>query len=161
MGLDMYLMAKEYVSNYSWKEEDEFHNENSRYNNLIKHVDKKGIQYKHSNSAVIEFEAMYWRKANAIHKWFVDNVQQGTDDCDKYQVTVNELEKLLEICEEVLANPNKAPDLLPVHEGFFFGTYDYDEWYLDNLKETVERLPELIEIAKDSLSIEFSYLSSW
>ena len=22
-----------------------------------------------------------WRKANAIHKWFVDNVQDGVDDC--------------------------------------------------------------------------------
>lgn len=26
-------------------------------------------------------EVGYWRKANAIHGWFVDNVQKGNDDC--------------------------------------------------------------------------------
>ena len=28
----------------------------------------------------------YWRKQNAIHNWFVENVQDGIDDCD--QVTL-------------------------------------------------------------------------
>ena len=46
--------------------------------------------------------AMYWRKANAIHKWFVDNVQYGEDDCKTYEVTANELVKLRDLCREVL-----------------------------------------------------------
>ena len=29
----------------------------------------------------------YWRKANQIHKWFVDNVQGGIDDCRPYPVS--------------------------------------------------------------------------
>lgn len=28
-------------------------------------------------------EIGYWRKANHIHKWFVDCVQDGEDDCEK------------------------------------------------------------------------------
>lgn len=40
----------------------------------------------------------YWRKANQIHKWFVDNVQDGNDDCKSYYVSTEDLEKLLNIC---------------------------------------------------------------
>ncbi len=43
----------------------------------------------------------YWRKANQIHKWFVDNVQDGNDDCKTYYVSTEDLEKLLNICKEV------------------------------------------------------------
>ena len=44
-------------------------------------------------------EVGYWRKANAIHKWFVDNVQDGEDDCDYYEVNKEQLEELLNICK--------------------------------------------------------------
>lgn len=40
-----------------------------------------------------------WRKANAIHKWFVDNVQDGEDDCGYYEVDKEQLEDLLSICK--------------------------------------------------------------
>ena len=36
-------------------------------------------------------EVGYWRKANQIHKWFVDNVQDGVDDCGEYKVTKEQL----------------------------------------------------------------------
>jgi hypothetical protein len=48
-------------------------------------------------------ECGYWRKANAIHNWFVQNVQNGVDDCDIYLVTREQLEQLKEACEMVLA----------------------------------------------------------
>ena len=41
----------------------------------------------------------YWRKANHIHKWFVDNVQDGEDDCGNYEVSQEQLEELLDICK--------------------------------------------------------------
>lgn len=47
-------------------------------------------------------EVGYWRKANAIHKWFVDNVQNGEDDCGDYSVSKELLEKLLNDCYTVL-----------------------------------------------------------
>lgn len=46
--------------------------------------------------------AIQWRKANAIHKWFVDNVQGGNDDCGMYEVSVDDLVKLHDACKEVL-----------------------------------------------------------
>ena len=53
-------------------------------------------------------EIGYWRKANAIHKWFVDNVQDGIDDCKNYFVDPSQLEELRELCQEVLDNHEKA-----------------------------------------------------
>lgn len=45
----------------------------------------------------------YWRKANAIHQWFVDHVQDGEDDCDYHrEVTKEDLERLRDTCIEVL-----------------------------------------------------------
>lgn len=46
----------------------------------------------------------YWRKANHIHNWFVENVQDGIDECDTYEVTKEQLEDLLSVCKEVLNN---------------------------------------------------------
>lgn len=45
-----------------------------------------------------------WRKANQIHNWFVQNVQNGVDDCSAYEVSKEQLEQLLEICTNVLAH---------------------------------------------------------
>lgn len=47
-------------------------------------------------------EVVYWRKANQIHKWFVDNVQGGVDDCNYYEVSRENIETLLKICKEVI-----------------------------------------------------------
>ena len=46
-----------------------------------------------------EHEVMYWRKANAIHKWFVDNVQGGEDDCREYPVSNDQLIELRDTCK--------------------------------------------------------------
>lgn len=45
-----------------------------------------------------------WRKANQIHKWFVDHVQDGKDDCGYYNVEVEQLQELLETVNKVLGS---------------------------------------------------------
>lgn len=45
---------------------------------------------------------LYWRKANAIHKWFVDNVQNGNDDCGDYEVYWEQLMELKGICKRIV-----------------------------------------------------------
>ena len=44
---------------------------------------------------------MYWRKANQIHKWFVDHCQDGIDDCREAYVSDEQLEELLNLCKKV------------------------------------------------------------
>ena len=54
--------------------------------------------HKYGYKSIIE-DVGYWRKANAIHKWFVDNIQDGEDDCGYYEVASEQLEELLNICK--------------------------------------------------------------
>ena len=49
-----------------------------------------------------------WRKANQIHSWFVNNVQNGNDDCGDYEVSKDNLESLLSVCKAVEDEFNKA-----------------------------------------------------
>ena len=61
-------------------------------------------EHRHPHKSIHE-DVAYWRKANAIHKWFVDRVQDGVDDCDYHrEVTERDLKDLLDICETILAN---------------------------------------------------------
>lgn len=83
-------------------------------------------------------EVAYWRKANAIHEWFVENVQNGEDDCEAHrELTRSDLTKLIGLCKKVLKNSDLAPELLPTQDGFFFGGTQYDDWYFKDLRTTI------------------------
>lgn len=103
-------------------------------------------------------EVAYWRKANAIHNWMVQNVQFGEDDCRDYWVSKEKLEQLLDVCNRVLADNSLAPKLLPTQSGFFFGSTDYDEWYFEDVEYTKKMIEDLIE--KDDFE-DLYYGSSW
>lgn len=58
--------------------------------------------YLYRKTQMEEQDVAYWRKANAIHRWFVKNVQDGEDDCGKYHVTRKQLEELRDCCMKVI-----------------------------------------------------------
>ena len=110
-------------------------------------------------------EVGYWRKHNAIHKWIVDNVQEGVDNCAMYYVSEVHLKKLLTACNKVLRNPTvkNAMELLPTTSGFFFGGTDLTdnfelEYYLNGLKYTAQLIHDLL--AKNEFDY-YIYQSSW
>jgi hypothetical protein len=51
-------------------------------------------------------------------------------------------------------------NLLPTAEGFFFGSTDYDEWYIEDIKSTAEQLNHVLE-ETDFKTEELFYNSSW
>ena len=109
----------------------------------------------------IHDEVGYWRKVNAVHKWFVDNVQDGEDDCVYHRpVTKDDLEALFELCREVLADHSRASELLPNTSGFFFGSQQYDDWYFVDIENTANLCKKLIE-ETDFEKYELYYRSSW
>jgi hypothetical protein len=57
----------------------------------------------------ITVHAGYWRKANHIHKWFVDNVQHGVDECQEAPVTLDQLRQLKSDCLQVLGRSELVP----------------------------------------------------
>jgi hypothetical protein len=101
-----------------------------------------------------------WRKANAIHKWFVDNVQDGVDDCGEYKVTKEHLIQLHNACNDILIEHNLAEQLLPTQSGFFFGNTAYDDWYFNDIEETKRIIDEILEYKPYCLD-ELYYSSSW
>ena len=166
MGLDMYLEARKYVSQrggivghstYS----PEFHKAAS--------VAPDGLtKYSDFGSATVSLPVGYWRKANAIHGWFVENVQGGVDDCRQAYVDREQLVALRDACKSVMSltvgvNRDKAAavGLLPT-EGFFFGNTEMDEWYYQDLKYTIEMIDHVLSlIPEDSWDWSFYYHSSW
>lgn len=106
-----------------------------------------------------EQDVGYWRKANAIHAWFVDNVQDSQDNCGDYDVTREQLTELLDTVNTVLSDLSKAKALLPTRQGFFFGFYDYDDWYIENLNDTVKIIEKALTLVEEGWTI--SYYSSW
>ena len=84
-------------------------------------------------------ELGYWRKANAIRKWFIDVCGYPEDgNCEYVEVSKEDIEQLKETCEEVLKHHDKAPELLPTSSGFFFGDTHYDDWYFKSLEDTIK-----------------------
>jgi hypothetical protein len=152
MGLDMFLYKKNYIRQGDWVG-PEFKQEVTVKTGGIIDTKIKPERIKY----VLE-EIGYWRKANQIHKWFVDNVQNGNDNCDNYYVDREDLENLLKVCKEVKNDPSKADELLPTRSGFFFGSTDYDEWYFNDIDSTIQILEEALN-DKDADSFEYS--SSW
>jgi len=112
----------------------------------------------------IEESIGYWRKANHIHKWFVDNVQGGEDDCKEYYVSKEQLEKLLADCELVLkAKKRKEMEIveetLPTQQGFFFGGGEYDKYYFISIKDTIKIIKDILK--EDLTNADIYYNSSW
>lgn len=106
----------------------------------------------------VKVTAAYWRKVNSVHKWFVDNVQRGEDNCGEYYVSQDKLKELLDTVNTALKTRN--PEILPPQEGFFFGSYDIDEWYWHGLENTKHQLERIFALP-DFDSLSFYYQSSW
>ena len=158
MGLDMYLYRKHYVKNWDFAPKQYDITVKTKTGKDLPGLNRENIIY------VIE-EVMYWRKANAIHNWFVNNVQDGIDDCGTYEFDIDALQELLVACEVELKNKdNKVEDedgLTPT-SGFFFGSTTKDEWYYQTLENTVKTLKEIIKVDEESEhEIEYEYRASW
>jgi len=163
MGLDCWLYTKRFI----WSDKKENPDELQK---LVTLFTLKGNEIfgdmKDYELKELVFEVGYWRKANQIHRWFVNNIQKGEDDCGKYEVTKEELQKLLDIINQILDEKNKdkqiklAKELLPVKEGFFFGGTDYDIYYFEDLKHTKEIIEKLFKI-KNLNDYDIEYHSSW
>ena len=154
MGLDMYLTGKRYMSKY-FDEKDAERIE--KVNEVFGFEGEEDADY---NAVEVSFRVGYWRKANQIHQWFVDNVQDGVDECQETWVSREQLQELVDVCKTVLADMSKAEELLPTQSGFFFGGTDYDDWYKGDLEYTVERIEKVL---KDPAlqKCDFYYQSSW
>jgi hypothetical protein len=156
MGLDMYLYAKTSFVDKEWQDEER----NAIHRKLKETLDCDDFICKNNlGSIVTSIEVAYWRKANAIHAWFVSECQGGVDDCRSAYVSREKLNELLEVCRIVNADHQEADNLLPSQSGFFFGSTEYDEWYFGDIEETVKQLESVLKNTPENWW--FEYQSSW
>ncbi|MDL2284470.1 hypothetical protein LJC19_04935 [Oxalobacter sp. OttesenSCG-928-P03] len=148
----MYLDKRTYVKNWNHTKEEK------HFDVSVKRGGEPYAPIKRDRIKQVVEEVCYWRKANQIHAWFVQNVQDGEDDCRDYWVSVEQLEKLLEDCKAALAAPDPSK-IMPTCPGFFFGSVEYDDFYRQDLEETVEMLEALLE--EDNSDADFYYRASW
>lgn len=120
----------------------------------------------------------YGRKENAIHRWFVVNTQNGEDDCRYGIVPICKLRELRECLQSVLDvyHDPKLKELppeekfeklqeefeakLPTQSGFFFGTTEYDRYYIEGVKELHGTLTKLLD-DPGLEKYDYYYHSSW
>ena len=184
MGLDQYLTRKTYVKNWSHMTPEE--KINIELSGETKNIDVKKI----SN---IEEEVGYWRKANQIHRWFIDNcTDDGRDECQVIYVSHEKLKELYDACvkikeetemettgeihdvhvikdgqmkkEQFLTSKPKSTEmmeeLLPTQQGFFFGSTDYDQYYMEDIEGTIEILKPIID-GSEKEEGDYYYRASW
>lgn len=156
MGLDMYLYEEIYVGG-KW---------GSNQDNLKFTVKKGQIQNEKSfdipinRISTIRLSAGYWRKANQIHNWIIQNCTvDKIDDCKDIYMSTDDLIKLKNTCQQVLDNHTLAQVLLPVQQGFFFGSTEYNEYYFQDLKDTIEIINKL-DLSENNFN-DFYYSASW
>lgn len=183
MGLDMYLEKRTYVKNWEHMGADE--------KTKITVKGKRAANIKPERITYITEEIAYWRKANQIHAWFVNNCNGGDDNNGEMQVSFEQLQELLETCKKVMASiklvkgkiengqratakgwepimedgeyiedASVAKELLPTQSGFFFGSTQYDQYYVEDLKHTIETLERLMSEG-ENIHADYYYSASW
>lgn len=200
MGLDMYLFKNKKVEGKSFQDMVDYENGLAILDTKLpipKQFEedfKNGVitmQGEHIHWFSVFTKVGYWRKANAVHDWFVRKVQDGEDDCGYYEVTKDMLEELLSDCQYVLGETNLvkgkvsvgkhlengewvnmyedgevvidtsvAEEVLPTTSGFFFGSTDYNQFYIEDLQSTVEIVQRVLK-ETDFEKETISYSSSW
>lgn len=103
-------------------------------------------------SLTVSIGVGYWRKAHDIHGWFVENVQDGVDNCGEYYVSRTSLTELKEGIERVLADPDEYQDE-------FSTTEDWDSDVELVFKDTLTQIEDWLSPKYDGW--EFRYSSSW
>lgn len=151
----MYLTAQKFVSGYDFNKDENF----SKILALL-NLDEGDAE----RLINVDVTVGYWRKANAIHDWFVQNTQGGEDNCSRSFVSRENLAELRKECVSALkeyndGNNDAAAGILPPSEGFFFGGTDIDEYYKRDLENTIKIIDKVL--GEKFKGFDFYYQASW
>jgi len=87
----------------------------------------------------------YWRKANAIHKFFVETTQDGIDDCEIHnEITRNIVLELMNRCDRIINEVKLVPATITNGYRFTNGKQEpilQDGYVVDDESLCAELLP--------------------
>lgn len=114
----------------------------------------------------VSAHCLYWRKVNAVHSWFVENCQDGIDECQETEIHVEQLAALRSACLKAVAayeagDLDVAEDAMTPRGGFFFGSTNVDEYWASSLARTATGIERVVNLAIETGGVDFTYQSSW
>ena len=191
MGLDMYMYSAKKVKGLNAKDYERADNAVSSLNVQESFIPKVRESIKGKSKQIFDeldssvkvrgyymcwysiFEDIgYWRKANAIHNFFVQECQNGVDECQLSIVKKTHLKDLLKRCKRAMSlkdiylNDGIIKDgegietFLPTTSGFFFGGTEFNEWYFNDVEETIDLITKVLKETDFKTQIIF-YRASW
>ena len=108
-----------------------------------------------------EEEIGYFRKVNFLVKYF-ENLGFDVENQTPFKVDKYDVKDLLNRCNQVLKNHDKASELLPTMELFFFGNTEYNEDYFNDVKEVRDYIKNILVPEFDNLNDEEEiYFKIW
>lgn len=189
MGLDMYLSKRHYVQNWEHKgPAGQFDITVKRGGKKIPIINTSKITYiieqvgywRKANQIHDWFIKNCAEGVDNYQEVYVSlsKLQELLDTCilvrDNSKVVDGEINNGYTINEDgekvynripgkVVVDSSVAEDLLPGSEGFFFGGTDYDEYYMDDINNTIEMLEGELNNSSSSEfdTPEYSYRASW
>ena len=134
------------------------------------------------------YQIGYWRKFNALQTFFQKRVESDYELCHGIYVHEDTIKDLISRFNKILkdiktcetgeiqycngwANGEKtyatakvyksevAKDLLPPGAGFFYGSQEIDEWYVEDIKYSLKLFKKALELMK--LGYDIIYEASW
>ena len=166
MGLDMHLYERTYCpSVYVGRKKDK----QTNFTTKVWDYQENSKKVKFKDVAYITCRKAYWRKANAIHQFFLDKCRGNLDESDcngrDLYVEKSDLKELKQICEELIklkgkAFVKRAKELLPTADGFFWGLTEYNQYYKQNLKRTIKVLNGL-NLEDGDWTVDYIYNADW
>jgi len=162
MGLDQYLTAKKYVSKWDYSNDYRDKAVSQEFQDLLPMDTPDITRYGQFAGITVEYPVGYWRKANAIHNYFVQTLGEGVDECQEMYVPRETLSDLRERCQDVIASSDMeqmAQEVgLETVGGFFFGDTSYGDWYKDDLRLTIDICDHALALPEE---YSLYYQASW
>lgn len=98
------------------------------------------------------------RKVNCIQGYFEEKYE--IDNLETISISKEDIQYLNEKSKYILENKENltfAKEHLPITKGLFFGNYDYNEYYFEDIEETFNVSKIMLEIIEKQKGITIEY----
>jgi hypothetical protein len=150
MGLDMYLEAKLHLPPYD-KALDPVRRAIGQAIGYTPPMEKPDNDATLMEITGVTVRVGYWRKFDSLHRWFVNHVQEGHDDCRPAYVSPETLAELEEQLDQVSNDPASASE--------YFVREDDDPMTEDDIDYTLRIVAQAKKLQERGWDIY--YRASW
>lgn len=104
------------------------------------------VYLENENKDNSNFKDYWFRKVNCLQGYMED--KYSIDNCQEKVISIHDIIRLKVITTTILHNKDNiglAKQLLPTYQGFFFGSYNYDDWYYEDIREINQVTDEILQ----------------